>query len=261
MPALLLALALLLAPALAAGAGADEIQPDRPEVTESARLVPAGTVQLETGLVFSGESRAGRSTERTFGTEADVRIGLARNLELNLELEPFVRVRGPEDDTGFGDLALGIRYRFVEGVEDAPWSPSLAIKPFVKLPTAGEPIGTGRADFGLLVMASVELPLDFELEVNAGGIAVGQSNSSDYRAQAVASAAVAHDLVGGMFAFLELFFNSPGQRGDRNHLAINTGLVYRLTPMLALDAGIQTSIYGQGPDYVFRTGLSARFGR
>jgi hypothetical protein len=39
-------------------------------------------------------------------------------------------------------------------------------------------------------------------------------------------------------------------------LAVNAGLVYRLTRRLAIDAGIQTSLAGQGPDYVVRTGLS-----
>ncbi|HZO39999.1 MAG TPA: hypothetical protein VFE97_12325, partial [Methylomirabilota bacterium] len=55
-------------PALAA-----EIQPDRPELTESAKLVPRGAVQMESGLAFSRERRAGRATEETFEAGADFR--------------------------------------------------------------------------------------------------------------------------------------------------------------------------------------------
>jgi len=58
------ALVLAAARALCAGIGlfgharADEIQPDRPEITESARLVPRGRFQLETGLTcLEGEPR------------------------------------------------------------------------------------------------------------------------------------------------------------------------------------------------------------
>lgn len=254
------ALALCAIVGLPGHAWAGEIQPDRPEITESARLVPPGSLQLETGLTFSKESRAGRRAQTVFGTEADLRIGLARSFELNIEGEPFVRVRGPEDDTGFGDVTLGLRYRFVEGDDDEPWSPSLGVKPFVRLPVAGEPIGDGRAAFGLLFMASFVLPLDFELEVNAGAVAVGQSHSSDYRAQAIVSASASRDLARWMFAFVELFYSTRAQRDEREQLALNVGLVYRVTPTLALDAAVQTSLLGQGPDYLVRTGLSVRFG-
>ena len=252
--------------ALCAGIGfpgharADEIQPDRPEITESARLVPRGSFQLETGLTFSKESRAGGRAEKVLGSEADLRIGLARNVELNIEGEPFVRVRGPEDDTGFGDVTLGLRYRFVEGDDDEPWSPSVGVKPFVKLPIAGEPIGTGRAAFGFLLMASVNLPFDFELEMNAGAVAVGQSRSSEYRGQAIVSASVSRDLARWMFGFVEFFYSTRAQRDEREQFAVNVGLVYRVTPTLAVDAAVQTSLLGQGPDYLIRSGLSVRFG-
>jgi hypothetical protein len=156
-------------PALAA-----EIEPDRPELTESAKLVPRGAVQMESGLAFSRERRAGRATEETFEAGADFRIGVTRNVELNLGWEPLVRVRGAEDDTGIGDVTLGVRYRFVEGFEDVTWPPHLAVKVFAKLPAAEEPLGTGRPDFGALLLASFELPYEFELEVNLGAAAVGQ---------------------------------------------------------------------------------------
>ena len=53
-----------------------------------------------------------------------------------------------------------------------------------------------------------------------------------------------------------MLFNSREEREGREQLAANVGLVYRLTPALAIDAGVQTSLVGQGPDYVIRTGLS-----
>jgi hypothetical protein len=49
---------------------------------------------------------------------------------------------------------------------------------------------------------------------------------------------------------------SESATGGREQLALNVGLVYRLTSTLAVDAGVQTSVVGQGPDYVVRTGLS-----
>jgi hypothetical protein len=256
-----LGLTLLLATGLAGAAASEEIQPDRPEVTESARLVPRGAFQLETGFVFLGQRSAGMPTETIFGIEADLRIGVARQIEVDIEGDPLVRVRGPQDDTGFGDVTLGVRYRFLEGVDDERWPPSLAVKPYVKIPVRSEPIGTGRPDFGLVLLASFSLPWDFELEANAGAAAIGQVDSGSYRAQAIASAAVSRDIVHGLFGFVELFYRSREQRDEGQQFNVNAGLVYRITPTLAVDVGVQTSLLGQGPDYVIRTGLSVLFGR
>jgi len=240
---------------------AEEIQSDRPEVTESARLLPRGTAQLETGFLYSSQRAAGLPTEKVFGIEGVLRIGVARDFELNLESEPLVRVRGPQDDTGFGDVMLGVRYRFLEEAEDETWPPNLAVKPFVKLPVASEPVGTGRPDFGALLLASFALPWDVELEVNAGGAAIGQVDSGGYRAQAIASASLSRDILERLNAFVELFYSSRQQRGQGQQLALNVGLVYRITPTFAVDAGVQTSLFGGGPDYMIRTGLSVLFGR
>jgi len=249
-------LVLVLAVLLSAPALAQEIDPDRPELTESAKLVPRGAWQLESGLALSRERQGGRRAEHTFEAEADLRIGVARDLELNVGWAPLVHVWGPDSDTGIGDVALGVRYRFVEGVEDALWPPYLAVKAFAKLPAAEEPRGTGRPDFGLLLLASLELPYDFEAEINVGAAAVGQTRPNGYLAQAIATASLSRELARSLLGFVEVLFNSREERESREQLAANVGLVYRLTPALAIDAGVQTSLIGQGPDYVIRTGLS-----
>jgi Putative MetA-pathway of phenol degradation len=248
--------ALLLVIVSAPTTPAAEIDPDRPELTESAKLVPSGAVQLEAGVAFSRERRAGLATERTFEAEEDLRIGVSRNIEVNLGWEPLVRVWGAEDDTGIGDVTFGVRYRFVEGIEDEPWAPHLAVKAFASLPTADEPLGSGRPDFGVLLLGSFELPQDFELEVNVGAAAIGQSRPNGYLAQAVVTASLSRDLAPALLGFLELLFTTRNERDGREQLAVNLGLVYRLSRKLAIDAGIQTSLVGQGPDYVVRTGLS-----
>jgi Putative MetA-pathway of phenol degradation len=259
---LMLLLAFTLWPAFPiAPAFADRIDPDRPEVTESAKLVPRGSVQLETGVAVSKERRAGEPTEWTLEFEAEFRIGLTRQLELDLEWEPLVLVRGPRDDTGIGDIAIGIRYRFVEAFEEYPWPPDLAVQALVKLPVAEEPIGTGRPDFALLLLANFELPWDFELEVNVGAAAIGQTRPNGYLVQALGSAALWHDLTSSLVGFVELLLASRSERDGRGGMAINTGVVYYVTPRLALDIGIQASLLGEGPDYVVRAGLTTRFGR
>ena len=72
----------------------------------------------------------------------------------------------------------------------------------------------------------------------------------------VATASVSRELARSRLGFVEALFNSREQREGREPLAANAGLVYRLTRSLAVDTGVQTSLVGQGPDYVIRTGLS-----
>ena len=256
MGALVIVIALLLVSVSPPVIPAAEIEPDRPEVTESAKLVPRGAVQLESGAALSRERRAGVAAENTVQIEADLRIGVAHAIELNLGWEPLVRVGGPEDDTGTGDVTVGVRYRFIEGIEDDPWPPHLAVKAFARLPTSDEPIGTGRPDFGALLLGSFDLPLDFELEVNLGAPALGQNRPNGYLVQGVATASLSRDLAPSLLGFLEFIFNTRTEREGREQLAANVGVVYRLTGRLAVDAGIQTSLVGPGPDYVVRTGLS-----
>jgi hypothetical protein len=256
MAGLVLVVGLLLVIASASPTLAAEIAPDRPELTESAKLVPRGAVQLEAGVALSGERHAERGTEKRFESVADLRIGVAHDLELNLGWEPLVRVRGPDDATGSGDITLGVRYRFVEGIEDAPWPPHLTLKVFAKLPVADEPLGTGRPDFGMLLLASLELPLGFELEVNVGAAAIGQARPSAYLAQTIATASLSRDIAPSLLGFVEFLFNSRDERDARGQLAVNLGVVYRLTRTLAVDAAVQTSLVGLGPDYTVRTGVS-----
>ena len=251
-----LAVTLLLLVTSVASALAAEIEPDRPELTESARLVPRGVVQLEAGLEYSRERQGGQPAEKTFASEANLRIGLGRDVELNLGWQPLVRVQGSQDDTGVGDVTLGVRFRFVEGFEDVLWPPHVAVKVFAKLPAAGEPIGTGRPDFGALLLGSFELPYDFELEVNLGAAAIGQTQPNGYLAEGIATASLSRDLTSSLLGFLELLFNTRDERGGRGQFAINAGLVHRLTSRVAIDAGVQTSLIGQGPDVVVRTGVS-----
>jgi hypothetical protein len=38
-------------------------------------------------------------------------------------------------------------------------------------------------------------------------------------------------------------------------------VIYLLTRRVALDAAVETTLTGQGPDYAFRAGFSVRLGR
>jgi hypothetical protein len=254
-----IALALVAAAVAPAAAQDDAIEPDRPSVADSARTVPPGAVQLETGVEYARTQRAGAPTERRAHVEALARAGVADRVEAQVGWGPLVHLRGPDDETGIGDVWLALKIRALDPPSASAW-PTLGLLPFVKLPVADEPIGSARPDFGASALASFDLGRGIGLDVNAGLTAVGQTRPTGFLLQALASAAVSFEVLDAV-PFVELFHASRDDRERRGRTGFDVGLVYRLTPRVALDAAFETSLVGDGPDWAVRAGLSARFGR
>jgi len=256
----LLVLAAVLLTAVPASAADDLIDPDRPDLSVSARLVAPGFVQIESGVLYQKTSLAGVAPDRRLSIEASLRVGVLDWLELRLDGEPFVRLRGEDDDTGIGDFSIGAKIRLWKPPAGSPW-PTLGILPFVKLPIAESPIGTERPDFGLTAIASLELPANFSLDLNARASAIGQTGPSGYLIQAFTSASLSYKLSSHVGGFTEFFFNTRDERDGGDEAGIHVGLTYLVNPNLALDCSVLTSLIGRAPDYAVRAGVSMRFGR
>lgn len=257
-----LAIALMVCLALPLHARGDEgaIEIDRPDVSNGTKTVPPGALQVETGLEYGHSSVAGSAAEKRLALQTTLRAGLTERLEVALDGEPVVWLHGSGDETEPGDLTVGLKYRFLDAAEGKGW-PSLGIQPFVKVPVADQPVGSERPDFGLLTLASFDLPRRFDLDVNLGLVAVGQSRPDGYLLQALASASLSREIGEGLSTFAEVFFASRAERGERDSLGLNAGIVHVLRRDLALDAAAGTSLAGGGPDYTVTAGVSVRFGR
>jgi hypothetical protein len=239
---------------------AQDINPDRPDLTTSAELVPAGALQLETGLEYERERSGGAPTRRQVTVQAVLRAGLATRLEVSLEGEPFVWQRAADDDRGSGDYTLALKYRLYAPPEDSG-APTLALRPFVKLPVARAPIGSERPDAGALLLMSLGLPWGLGLDVNAGAAAIGQTRPDGFMAQGVASGSLSWAATERLAAIADFFFATKEDRDGRASLVATAAVVYKLTPRLAFDAGMRTTLAGPGRDWSAFVGLSARFGR
>ena len=246
---------LLLGPGNVAGAEESEVAPDRPDVTDSAQTIPLGAVQLETGIEYARARQAGGPIQQSLTFQGTLRVGLSDRLEARLQGGPVVRLQGGED-TDHGSLAAGLKYRFLD---DEAWWPSLGVEPFVTVPFS--PTGSGRPDFGARALASWALPWRLSLDVNAGMGAVAQNGPGGYLLQALVSASLGKQITERLSGFVELFFATRRERGGRDSLEFDTGLVYLLTRQLALDAAVAITLTGRGPDVAIQTGVSVRFGR
>ena len=170
-------------------------------------------MQIEAGAQYSHTSIGGSPADRQFLLDVMLRAGLTERIELRLQGEPLVVLRGERDDTGNGDISLQAKYRFLDARE-GHWWPSLAVLPFVRFPIAHEPHGTNLPDFALIGLASFTLPWGLGLDVNAGAGGLGQ-RPSGYLAQGVAAASLSRDIAERWSTYVEIFFQSAAQPGAR----------------------------------------------
>jgi hypothetical protein len=234
----------------------DDVSPDRPGAGTSAITVPRGALQIETGVDHASERRAGEPTQRRTSLATTVRYGLFEGVELRLDGEPFVALRGGEHATNIGDVFLGAKLRVLEGGEGL-LRPTLSLLPVVKLPTAPAPIGTERADFQLLGLATFTAGrVGFDL--NAGLAALGQRDPSGYLLQAFVAGTLGVDVTDTVNVFAEIFYTSPAERDGDDLVGASAGISYKLTRNLALDAAVITTLAGRGPDYRVQAGMTIR---
>jgi hypothetical protein len=235
----------------------DELNPDRPGVGTSATTVPRGAVQVESGVDNARERRAGEPTQRRTSLAATVRYGLLDGVELRLDGEPVVDLRGADDATNVGDLLGGAKLRVLEGGEGMP-RPRLALLPLIKVPTAPDPIGSERADFFLLGLASWNFGR-ITTDVNAGLGAIGQRDPDGYLLQAIVIGSLQLEVTDAVTLLAELFYNSPTEREGTDLVGAVGGVSYKVTKNVALDAAVLTSLAGRGPDYRVEAGITIRF--
>jgi outer membrane putative beta-barrel porin/alpha-amylase len=255
---LLVAVVFVLSCGIAAAQDDGALEVDRPDVSNSTGTVGPGVFQLETGVEYARTSVAARAAERRFALQMALRAGLTDRLELRLEGEPLVALRGADDATGLGDLTVALKYRVLDAVDGAP---ALGILPFVTLPVAEAPIGSERPDFGVVLLADFELPWELALTVNAALVGLGQSRPSGFLFQGLASASLSREVAKSVSAFVEIFYASPDEREGRHMVGADAGVVWTVARDVALDAAVATSLKGPAPDYALRTGVSVRFGR
>lgn len=142
----------LAALALSAAAAAP-ICTDRPAKASVVCTVPAGMLQIESGLAGWGLATVA-GTRSTILTVAPTtaKLGLTGTSDLQVSVTPYAeaRVRGGGSVSGIGDVVLRYKQRLTG--TDAPIE--FAVIPVVKVPTAARGLGNERVEGGVAVPVS-----------------------------------------------------------------------------------------------------------
>jgi hypothetical protein len=229
--------------AAASDPAASPISTDRPAVTDSSVVVPAGSLQVENGIAQTV------SLGQTIydGPETLLRFGVASKTELRLTApDYFGRV---EMSSGLGDLAVGIKQQLGPTLG---FDVSLVVT--LSLPTGARTISSGGYD------PSVQLPWSRSLSSNwtvAGMLSVyfpteqGRRNTTGET-----TFLVDRQLTKAWDAFVEYAGDFP-ERGGPRHL-LHVGSAYKLTPNQQIDMHFGLGLSSAAVDHFIGIGYSFR---
>jgi len=136
--------------------GQDNLEPDRPDVTNGTHIVDVGLLQMEVGGIWN-HNGAG---QHDVGTPTTFRLGLSEWLEARISGDGFLAVTDPSGTQhGIGNVQVGAKLRLWS---DPGGVPVLSILPTLNLPAASESkgLGSGQADFTIAVLTGTDFLAD-----------------------------------------------------------------------------------------------------
>lgn len=222
--------------------------PQRPSFSTSTTTTHTGWLELEAGVSMD---------EHLFDSPVVFKLGATRNFELFVGLSPLINVSNGVSETGFGDVALGGRWRFREST---PTSPSLAGQLSIKLPTADEhkQLGSGEVDYNFLFIAAHSFG-DFGLDFNTGFAVAGKPNGGSEE-QVLGILTLSRAIASNVSGFGELFVNHSLEF-DKTTFIGSVGGGYIVTPRIVLDGAINFDISNAPFDLRVLVGATVTFAK
>lgn len=258
--------ALLISAALSGGAARAaeaEICADRPGLATPTCTVPVGMVQVETAFADWTRDRSGgvRADEVRVG-ETAFKLGLSGRLHVELAVAPYSRVSVrdgalPERVSGFGDLGVAAKYRLTG--DSAPVQ--VALRPFVKLPTAKRPLGNGKVEGGLVVpieFAIARSRLSLTLGPQLDLIADGDGSGHHLATAQVVSLGVPLSPRLSASAELRAYWDFDPAETVRQYAAGGSA-AYLLSNDVQIDGGVNLGLNRDAPGVQVYSGIAFRF--
>ena len=238
----------LLSPLAAQSVGQPDINTDRPDITESALVVPRAALQIENGVTWTLE----RSAQKADFSESLLRIGILDRTEIRFGLPNYSdRVAGAGLGAGFGDLSVGIKQQ----LGPLPGDVDLAVIVALSLPTGSTGATSGGYD------PFVKFPWSKELK---RGWSIGGQQSIFWQTVAGRRNGFWEPtfyLERQLTKPWDLFAEYAGdyfQRGAPKQI-LHFGTAYRITPVHQVDFHFGFGMNDATPAHFFAIGYAFRF--
>jgi hypothetical protein len=225
----------------------DEIITDRPDVTNSSVVIPAGSLQIENGVNLSA-----RDGDRVIdGTNTRLRFGIANCLEFLVDTPTYFANVGNPQNSGFSDVAPALKWQ----ISPVPGKVDLSAVFGVALPTGSAGIaGPGAQPY-------LQFPWSWELRSGWGlsGMFTEFFRPSDPTSKRVTETtfAIEKQVTERASLFVEYVGDYPASGSPAQLL--NSGGLYRLAPDQQLDFHVALGLNHNAPSYIVGVGYSVRF--
>lgn len=262
---LLAALVLVLATSPAAADGLRDLCTDRPGLGTPACIVDRGHLIVETGLVdWTHTSDPTTRTDTVTFTNPLFRYGLTDTLEAEIGWDGYGlsrtrdKITGAKDRSdGAGDMTLALRQN-LRNPDGSGFS--LALAPFVTLPTGSDGFTAGDWGAGLIVPISFELNKTWSLaltpEIDAAVDEDGSGRHFAFGSVVGLSVKLSEQLT----AIMELAAFRDEDPVDPSTTALaSLALSWQPTDDLEFDVGLVKGLNSESPDIRLYTGASKRF--
>lgn len=245
-----------------------DLSTDRPDKTESAYTVDAGRFQVELDALSYTHDRdrsgGGDTRTKTLAcVTTNLKLGLRHDLDVQLVVESFMRVRTEDRATGtttrqsgFGDTTIRVKKNFW-GNDRGPTA--LAVMPFVKLPTNRGDLGNNAVEAGIIVPLAVELPAGWGMGLMTEVDWLRDDTGNGRHATFVNSITFGHDIAGDLGGYIEVFTERSTESKARWVTTLDLGFTYGIGKNIQLDAGVNIGFTKAADDVGVFVGFSRRF--
>ncbi len=230
----------------------EALEPDRPDITNGTHIVGTGLLQIEFGGLFT---RAAGSTS-AFGSPFTARVGLLEWLELRIGTDGLLTEADEGGRVaGIGNTQIGAKLRLWA---DPGGVPVLSILPTINLPTASaeKGLGSGKADYTLVMLTGTDIGRHAHVDVNYGVGAIGSAGDQPHYFQHLFSVSASDAVSDNWNPYIEVFWFSRQDIAGSGVTSIDGGAIYQIGARYALDGGVQFGATANAPRFAVFGGLS-----
>jgi len=223
----------------------------RPLFTEDAGTAEKGSVEIE--LAFDHARDENR--DKYYVPLFQIAYGLTERLEIAVGL-PYIFLDPKEGGKvdGLGDMYAYLKYRIWE---EGTNYPALALRPFLKFPTASEKKGLGseKTDFGLTAAFS-ESFVGFNLHLDGTYLVFGEKDVTD---QFLLGVAGEFEIVKGFNLVSEFRYRNNFNSSRKDDPATFMAGFQAEAAGAVFDAGLTLGLNNAAADYLFTVGVTLKF--
>ncbi len=270
---LLVAVAVAIAPGIAAAQQADEsaedeprrsaiveaLSTDRPGFWCGPYVVGTGILQIESGIAIDW-SRRGNHRSKGLSTPLVLRYGVSDRLEMRLKTSGLVVTRESSADVprttteGVAAPTVEAKWQLTEST-----GPTLALLLSTALPIGSPALRPGQLQPAALLSADLPVSGSASISLNAGVVSAFDDGLEGRFAQGFFAGVLGFALADDWGGFIEVAATTPDAINGDSAVFVDSGVSWVVSPDLQLDLSAIRGVTAAATDWTAMVGVSLRF--